>query len=111
MFFRVSCLAENYSNTSDVNIVVRLTDTISLTIAVGRFQKLLEKHQKLKFWLEMGVETKNTLRYVTLTQIDLFLGQLLSSALPALPSSALPCLAATAQHHSLEKVNLALSNV
>ena len=83
MFFHVSCLAENYSSTSDVNVVVRSTDTDSLIIDVGCFQKLLEKHQKLKLWLEMGVETKNTLRYVSVNQIYSFLGQLLSSALPA----------------------------
>ena len=59
MFFHVSCLAENYGSTSDVNVVVRSTDTDGLIIAVGGFQKLLEKHQKLKLWLEMGVETKN----------------------------------------------------
>ena len=83
MFFHVSCLAENYSSTSDVNVVVRLADTDSLIIAVGCFQKLLEKHLKLKLWLEMGVETKNTLRYVSVNQIYLSLGQLLLSALPA----------------------------
>ena len=60
MFFHVSCLAENYSGTSDVNVVVRSTDADSLKIAVGCFQRLLEKHQKLRLWLEMGVETKNT---------------------------------------------------
>ena len=48
MFFHVSCLAENYGSTSDVNVVVRSTDTDGLIIAVGGFQKLLEKHQKLK---------------------------------------------------------------
>ena len=83
MFCHVSCLAENYSSTSDVNVVVRSTDTDSLIIDVGCFQKLLEKHQKLKLWLEMGVETKNTLRYVSVNQIYSSLGQLLSSALPA----------------------------
>ena len=58
-FFHVSYLAQNYSSTSDVNVVVQSTDTDSLIIDVGCFQKLLEKHQKLKLWLEMGVETKN----------------------------------------------------
>ena len=48
MFFHVSCLAENYSSTSDVNAVVRSTDTNSLIIDIGCFQKLLEKHQKLR---------------------------------------------------------------
>ena len=84
MFFHVLCLAESYSCTSDVNVVVRSTDTDSLIIAVGCFQNLLEKHQKLKLWLEMGVETKNALRYVTVNQIYSSLGKLLSSALPAL---------------------------
>ena len=59
ILFPVSCLAENYSSTSDVNVVVRSTDTDSLIIAVGCFQKLLEKHQKLQLLLEMGVERKN----------------------------------------------------
>ena len=48
MFFHVSCLAENYNRTSDVNAVVRSTDTNSLIIDIGYFQKLLEKHQKLR---------------------------------------------------------------
>ena len=82
MFFHVSCLAENYSGTSDVNVVVRSTDADSLKIAVGCFQRLLEKHQKLRLWLEMGVETKNTLRYVSMNQIYSSLDQLLSSVLP-----------------------------
>ena len=38
MFFHVSCLAENYSSTCDVYVLVRSTDADS-------FQKLLEKHQ------------------------------------------------------------------
>ena len=83
MFFHVLCLAESYSCTSDVNVVVRSTDTDSLIIAVGCFQNLLEKHQKLKLWLEMGVETKNALRYVTVNQIYSSLCKLPSSALPA----------------------------
>ena len=83
MFFHVSCLTENYSSTSDINAVVLSTDTDSVIIAVGCFQKLLEKHQKLKFWLEMRVERKNTLQHVSMNQIYLLLGQLLSSALPA----------------------------
>ena len=66
VFFHVSCLAENYSSNFDVNVVVRATDTDRLIIAVSCFQTLLEKHQKLRLWLEMGVETKNILRYVTL---------------------------------------------
>ena len=66
-----------------VVLFVLSTDTDSLIIAVGCFQKLLEKHQKLKLWLEMGVEAKNTLRHVSVNQIYSSLGQLLSSALPA----------------------------
>ena len=81
MFFHVSCLAENSSSTSDVNIVVRSTDTDSLITTIGCFQKLLQKHQKLRFWLKMGLETKNTVRHVHVNQIYLSLGQLLSSAL------------------------------
>ena len=65
MFCHVSCLAENYSSTSDVNVVVRSTDTDSLIIAVGCFQNLLKKHQKLKLWLEMGVENK---KYIAICQ-------------------------------------------
>ena len=64
-FFHVSCLAENFSSTSDVNVVVRSTDTDSLIIAVGCFQNLLKKHQKLKLWLEMGVENK---KYIAICQ-------------------------------------------
>ena len=83
MFFHVSCLAENHSSTSDVNVVVRSTDADNLMIAIGCFQKLQEKYQKRRLWLEMGVETKNTVRYVSVNQIYSSLGQLLSSVLPA----------------------------
>ena len=106
-FFHVSCLAENFSSTSDVNVVVRSTDTDSLIIIVGYFQKLLKKYQKLKLWLEMGVEIKNTLRYVSVNQIYSSLGQLLFLRYQL----SMPCLAATTQQHSLEKVKFALSNV
>ena len=82
MFFHVSCLAENYSSTSDVNNVVRSTDANSLITTIGCFQKLLQKHQKLRFWIKIGLETKNTVRHVRMNQIYLSLGQLLSSALP-----------------------------
>ena len=56
MFFHFSYLAEVYSST-----FCAITDTDSLIIAVGCFQRLLEKHQKLKLWLEMEVETKTIL--------------------------------------------------
>ena len=87
MIFHASCLAENYSSTSDVNIVARSADTDKLIITIGCFQKLPEKNQNLRLWLEMGTETKkNTLRYVSGNQIYSPLCQLLSSALPAFHS-------------------------
>ena len=57
-FFMFSFLAEIYSSNFDVNAVVRSTDIDSLIIAVGYFQKLLKKHEKLKLRVEMGVEIK-----------------------------------------------------
>ena len=42
MFFHVSCLAENYSSTFDVNVAVQSTDADTLITAIGCFQKLLE---------------------------------------------------------------------
>ena len=87
MIFHVSYLAENYSSTSDVNTVARSADTDKLIITIGCFQKLPEKNQNLRLWLEMGTETKkNTLRYVSGNQIYSPLCQLLSSALPAFHS-------------------------
>ena len=66
MFFHVLYLAENYSSTSEVNAVARPTNTGSLIIiAIGCFQKLLEKHQKLRLWFKMGVETK---KYIAISQ-------------------------------------------
>ena len=100
MLFHVSCLAENYSSTSDVYVAVQSTDADS-------FQRLLEKHQKLRFWLEMGVETKNTLPYVSVNQIYSSLGQLLFSVLRAFHA----LFGWTTQQHSLEKVKFAPSDV
>ena len=56
MFFHVASLAENYSSDNPVNVVVRSTDTDSLVIAIGCFQKWLQKNQNLKLLFEMGVE-------------------------------------------------------
>ena len=36
----------------------------------------LEKNANLKLWLEMGVESKNTLRYVSVNQLYYTLGEL-----------------------------------
>ena len=66
MIFHVSYLAENYSSTSDVNTVARSADTNSLINTIGCFQKLLEKNQKLRLWLEMGTETKK--KYIAICQ-------------------------------------------
>ena len=81
-FFHFSILAENYSSNSDVNVVVQSTDIDSLIIVIGCFQKQLEKHEKLKLWVEIGVKSKNALQYVCMNHIYSSLGQLLPSVLP-----------------------------
>ena len=110
MIFHASCLAENYSSTSDVNIVARSADTDKLIITIGCFQKLPEKNQNLRLWLEMGTETKkNTLRYVSGNQI--YSPLCCVSYFLQRYQLSIPCLAVTMQQHSLEKVKFALSNV
>ena len=71
MSFHVSCLAENYSSASDVNVVLGSADRDSFIIAVGGFQNLLEKHQKLRLWFEMGVEKKKKKKYIAICQREL----------------------------------------
>ena len=47
MLFHVAYLAENYPSSTTVNAVVRFLDTDCSVIAIGCFQKLLEKKNKV----------------------------------------------------------------
>ena len=107
-FSHFSFLAENYSSNSDVNIVVWSTDIDSLIIAVGCFQKLLEKHEKLKLWVEIGVKSKKCIAICQHESYMLIFG---SVYFLLCYQFSMPSLAATTEQHSLEKIKFALSNV
>ena len=61
-------------------IVIRTSDTDCLVIAVGCRSKI---DSSVKLWLEAGLHTKNTLRYVSEDQLCENLGESLCNALPA----------------------------
>ncbi|CAB3999455.1 Hypothetical predicted protein [Paramuricea clavata] len=73
MLFRISSVQPI------ANVVIRTIDTNVLVIALGCFSSL---PQELDIWIETGVYTKNTLRYINVNQIFQELGQTLCLALP-----------------------------
>ena len=62
------------------NVVMRTVDTDVLVIALGSFSFLPEE---LNIWMEFGIYSKNTLRYISVNQIYKALGKNLCMALPA----------------------------
>ncbi|XP_057306368.1 uncharacterized protein LOC130644684 [Hydractinia symbiolongicarpus] len=62
------------------NVVIRTIDTDVLIIALGCLSKL---PNSLNIWMETGVYTKNTLRYISINQIYQKLGKNICMALPA----------------------------
>ncbi|XP_044760188.1 uncharacterized protein LOC123317646 isoform X1 [Coccinella septempunctata] len=69
------------SNLPDsTNVVIRASDTDILVIAVGNVHKL---RNKVDIWIETGLHSKNTLRYISINDIYTNLGDVLSKALPA----------------------------
>ena len=54
-----------------------------MIIAIGCLEKLQYLNQNIKLWIEVGVESKNNLRYISTNQIHESIGQSLASALPA----------------------------
>ena len=63
------------------NVVVRIADTGILIIAVANMEKL---PAGINVWLEIGLHTNNTLRYVNVNKFHQALGNSLSVALPGL---------------------------
>jgi len=64
---------------SPSNIVIRTVDTDVLLIALGAHNNLAEGK---KVWIETGIITKNTLRYISVNQIYDNLGKEFCKALP-----------------------------
>ena len=61
------------------NVVVRTTDTEVLTIVLANIEKL---PAGIDVWLEMGLHTNNTFKYVKLTKLHQNLGNSLCATLP-----------------------------
>ena len=74
MFFHVSSVQ------APANVVVRTCDTDCLVIGIGCRSNL---DSGLKIWIETGLQTKSTLRYISIDQICDDLGESLCRALPA----------------------------
>ncbi|KAJ8967438.1 hypothetical protein NQ314_002886 [Rhamnusium bicolor] len=74
ILFHISKLPES------INVVIRASDTDILIIAVGNLHKLTNK---VHIWIKTGLQSKNTLRYVSVNDIYTSLGDILSQALPA----------------------------
>ena len=66
-----------------VNIVVRTNDTDCLVISLGCFKALKEVNSELFLWLEVGLDSKNNRRYISINQLFETLGGSLALALPA----------------------------
>ena len=62
------------------NVVIRTADTDVLIIALGCFSSL---DQQVNTWLEVGLYSKNTLRYISVNQLFRKLGEKLCKSLPA----------------------------
>ena len=84
MFHHVAFSTYNHNSIDPINIVVRTVDADCLVISLGCFKTLRELNTALNLWLEVGLETKNNLRYINVNQIYEKVGELLSLSLPAL---------------------------
>ena len=62
------------------NVVVRTSDTYVLIFALGCMANI---NPEVKVWLEVGLYTKNTLRYISVSQLYTKLGEKLCKSLPA----------------------------
>ena len=78
-----STLLHQSNSDAESNMVVRTNDVDCLVIAIGCFENLLALNKNIKLWLEVGVESKNNLRYINVNEIYENLGPLLASALLA----------------------------
>ena len=66
---------------SPANIVIRSVDTDALVIALACLSTI-DPHKKV--WMETGLESKNSLRYININQIYQTLGDQIYRGLPAL---------------------------
>jgi hypothetical protein len=62
-----------------LNVVIRTADTDVLLIALGCFEHI----NYINLWLEVGLYTRNTLRFINVNQLHNKLGNKLAKALPA----------------------------
>ena len=67
------------SITTPANVVIRTSDTDVFIIAIGNMSKI---HSEVTTYLEVGLVSKNTLRYINVSAISAKLGPQLSNALP-----------------------------
>ena len=67
------------SITTPANVVIRTSDTDVFIIAIGNMSKI---HSEVTTYLEVGLVSKNTLRYINFSAISAKLGPQLSNALP-----------------------------
>ena len=74
MFYHVLLVA------TPSNVVMRTNDTDALVIAMGCKQFY---DTSLKLWLEVGTQSKNTIRYISIDQACEKFGSSLCNALPA----------------------------
>ena len=74
MFYHLSLVA------NPSNVVMRKNDTESLVIVMGCKQFY---NTSLKLWLEVGTQSKNTIRYISIDQTCEKFGSSLCYALPA----------------------------
>ena len=65
--------------TGSKNVVLRTNDTDVLVIALGNMAKI---DNSLHVWLEVGLSSSNTLRYISVNEIWRTLGSELCGALP-----------------------------
>lgn len=74
MFFHLTSVPDNS------NVVIRTADTDCLVIALGCNSKI---NPSVKTWLEVGVQTNNSQRYISINSIHAKIGDILCKSLPA----------------------------
>lgn len=68
---------------SRTNVVIRSADTDVMAILLGNIYKL---KQNVNIWMEVGVQSKNTLRYIDVSSLAKKLGESLCRSLPGFHS-------------------------
>ena len=83
MFHHTAFSANKHNSADPINIVIRTTDVDCLIIALGCFKTLHDLCNSLVLWLEVGVESKGNLRYISINNIYDAMGELMCHSLPA----------------------------